>query len=142
MRCLICNATTFSDDVYKSHYQDYHSINENDYFFRELFSPDGVLQRCDECKLEFKSCRLKKNHNFLFHYNQTGGSTNQQLPINVLRRGSIFYYYINFCQHKNFYDFYDEKIVDSFLNSVYERFVPGKDSEICGTYQLPADQNS
>ena len=120
----ICDATNFSDDVLKSHYQDYHSINENDYFFRELFSSDSVLQRCDECKLEFKRCRLKKNYNFL------------------LRRGSIFYYYINFCQHKNFYDFYDEKTVDSFLNSVYERFVPSKDSEICGTYQLPAEQNS
>ena len=65
----------------------------------------------------------KKNHNFLLHYNQVGGRRNQQLPINVLRHGSIFYYLINFHQHKNFYDFYDEKIVDDFLNSIYERFV-------------------
>ena len=135
MRCLICNAT-FSDDVLKSHYLDHHSINENNYFFRELFSPDNVSKRCDECKLEFKSCRLKKNHNFLLHYNQVGGSRNQQLPINVLRCCAIFYYSINFYQHKNFYDFYDEKIVDAFLNSVYERFVPGKDFKIQGYFEI------
>ena len=76
--------------------------------------------------MEFKNCRLKKNHNFLLHYNQVRGRRNQQLPISVLRRGPIFYYSINFDQHKHFYDFYDEKIVDVFLNFVYERFVSGK----------------
>ena len=48
---------------------------------------------------------------------------NQQLPVNILQRGPITYYSINFHQHKNFYDFYDEKIVDSFFNSVKELFV-------------------
>ena len=85
MKCLICNAT-FSDDVVRLHYQVYHSINKNIYLFRELFSPDNLSKRCDECKLEFKNCRLKKkNHNFLLHYNQLRGSRNQQLPFNGLR---------------------------------------------------------
>ena len=35
-------------------------------------------------------------------------------------------YSIIFDQHKGFYDFYDEKIVE-LLNSIYERFDPGKD---------------
>ena len=67
----------------------------------------------------------KKNHNFLLHYNQVGGRRNQQLPMSVLRHDWIFYYLINFHKHKSFYDFYNEKIVDDFLNSIYERFVSG-----------------
>ena len=39
---------------------------------------------------------------------------------------------INFHQNKNFYDFYDEKIVDDFLNSIYERFVSGDYYKIQG----------
>ena len=131
MKCLICNAT-FSDDVVRLHYQVYHSINKNIYLFRELFSPDNLSKRCDECKLEFKNCRLKKkNHNFLLHYNQLRGSRNQQLPFNGLRCGAIFYYYINFYQ-----DNYDKKIVKDFSNSVYERFVSGKDFKIQGYVEI------
>ena len=128
MKCLICDATFSDNEVLKSHNVWHHSINENNYFFRELFSPDNISRRCDECKLEFKNFRLKKNHNLLLHYNQVGRRRNQQLPINVLRRGPIFY--------KNFYDFYDEKIVDDFLNSVYERFVSGKNFHIQGYVEI------
>ena len=63
------------------------------------------------------------NQNFLFHRSQqTGGSINQAPPINILRRGPIVYYSIYFQQHKKFYDFYDEGIVDSFFCSVQRSF--------------------
>ena len=126
IKYLLCDSTFKDIDVLKSHYQFYHFINQNNYFYRELFSPDNISKRCDECKIESKSCRLKKNHNFLFHYNQVGGSRSQPLPINVLKRGPVIYTSINFNQHKEFYNFYEEKIADTFLNSVYERFVPDK----------------
>ena len=43
--------------------------------------------------MEFRNCRSKKNHMFLFHYNQAGRSTtNQQLPINALKRNPITYF--------------------------------------------------
>ena len=54
---------------------------------------------------------------------------NQQLLVNILRRGPVIYYSINFQQHKDFYDFYDEKIVDSFFNSLKEHFVPNEKVE-------------
>ena len=57
-----------SDETLKMHYIWHHSINENNYFSRELFSPDNNSKRCDEFMMEFKNCRLKKNH-----YNQAGG---------------------------------------------------------------------
>ena len=56
-----------SEETLKMHYIWHHSINENNYFFIELFSPDANSKRCDNCKMDFKSCRLKKN---LLHYNQ------------------------------------------------------------------------
>ena len=106
-----------SEETLKMHYIWHHSINENNFFFRELFSSDTNSKRRDDCKMDFKSCRLKKN---LLHYNQVVGSRmNWQLPINVLRRGSTIYYNT-------------ENVVDDFLNSVYERFVSGAEYKIQG----------
>ena len=63
---------------------------------------------------------------------------NQQLPVNVLKSRPITYYSINFHQHKNFIDFYDEKTVDSFFNSVKELFVSakGKEFKMQGYFEL------
>ena len=62
---------------------------------------------------------------FLFHYNQMGGNRgNHQFPVNILRRDPIKYFTISYNQHKNFYNFFEEQIVDDFLNSVYARFEP------------------
>ena len=55
---------------------------------------------------------------FLFHYGerQMGGRRPElsTLPLNVLKRGRITYYSINFEQHKNFYDFFNSSMVDVF----------------------------
>lgn len=56
MSCLICEAN-FNDEVLKLHYQYYHPINENNYFFREPFLPDNACKRCEECNIEFKNRR-------------------------------------------------------------------------------------
>ena len=45
MKRLISDATFSDNEVLKSHYMWHHSMNK---------------KRCDECKLEFKNCRLKK----------------------------------------------------------------------------------
>ena len=119
MRCLRWNLNFVTDETLKAHYIWQHSINENEYFFKDLFLPDNNLKSCDKCIMKFKNCRLKKNHMFLFHYNQTGGSRlNQQLPINVLKRGPIKYFSVNDNQHKNFYNFFQESILDDFLEAV------------------------
>ena len=48
------------------------------------------------------------------------------------------YYSVNFQQHKNFHDFFDEKIVDRFLNSVQDSFISvrGKEFEMQGYFEL------
>ena len=49
-----------SDETLKTHYIWQHSVNENNYFFKELFSPDNNSRRCDTWEMEFKNCRQKK----------------------------------------------------------------------------------
>ena len=88
----MCNVP-FNDKVLRNNYIYYHFINEYNYLLKELFSPDNASKRYDDGRLEFKNCRLKKNHNFLFHYNQTRGDRYQQIPIIILRHGAIFYYF-------------------------------------------------
>ena len=48
------------------------------------------------------------------------------------------YYSINFYQHKIFYDFFDDKIVDRFFNSVQGSFesVRGKEFNMQGYFEL------
>ena len=74
---------------------------------------------------------------FLFYYNQAGGGRmNQQLPINILRSSPIKYFSINFHQHKNFYIFFQENVVDDFLKVVYSRFTPGDENKIQGYAEI------
>ena len=115
MRCLICNEN-FNVEVLQLHYQHYHSVNESNYFFKKLFLPDNNRKNCDECYIRFKSCRQRKNYNFLF---QRSEQMNQVLPVNIIRRRLITCNSINFQQH--FYDFYNENIADSFL--FYSAFI-------------------
>lgn len=68
---------------------------------------------------------------FLLHYNQTGGSrTDQQLPVNILRRDPVKYFSINYRQNKKFYDFNQERVVDDFLQAVYNRFISDDEYKI------------
>ena len=87
--------------------------------------------------------QTKKRHQFLFHREQqVGVSANQQLLLNILRRGVISYFSINYFQHKHFYNFFDaEKVVDSFLSRFEKSFTPDKEVKFQGytgliNYQL------
>lgn len=69
----------------------------------------------------------KKKHVFLRHYRspnlqQVGGSRNTYL--NILRRGKIIEFSINFEQHKNHYNFFNAQVVPRFLDVVYQNFKP------------------
>ena len=60
---------------------------------------------------------------FLYHYSkkQSGGRLQRarDLPLNILKRGAITYYSVNFDQHKDFYDFHSRDMVDVFLDNVH-----------------------
>ena len=72
--------------------------------------------------------QTKKIHNVLLHREQhVGSSANQWLLLNILRRGVISYFSINYFQHKHFNNFFDpEKVVDSFLRSFIDLLLPIK----------------
>ena len=129
MKCLLCDLKNNDDVELKNHYLHFHLIDKNNHFFKELFSTDTANKysnRCEECRMLLDTCRKKKNHCFLKHYVQSGGSNN--FPWNILKRSIITYYSINFSLHKNYYDFYNaEKTVNDFSFSVEKKFaVSGK----------------
>ena len=62
------------------------------------------------------------------------------LPLNVLKRGRITYYSINFEQHKNFYDFFNSSMVDVFLDSIYEIFRPNTEKKFQGYAEIVNQQ--
>ena len=115
MKCLLCNLNFSSEETLKNHYIWQRLVNEDSCYFKDLFTPDINLRGCNICKIDFKNSRTWKNHMFLLHYDQMGGNRwNQQLPINVLRRGPITYFSINYNQHKSFYNFFQEQILMTF----------------------------
>ena len=82
------------------------------------------------------------------HHQQKGGSANAQnnLPINVLKRGPITYFSMNYSLHSNFYNFFDAgKTVDDFLETVKQKFIPTDNVEVQGSIYLvkyqPAQSN-
>ena len=127
MECLLCNFKFLSVDIGKKHFVDYHEVDENNLYFLDLFEPDIFDRVCFICNAKFDTCILKKNHMFLYHYSiqkQFGGSRQRSsdLPLNILKRGPITYYSVNFYQHKDYYDFHSSDMIDDFLDMVHQSF--------------------
>ena len=80
--------------------------------------------------------QTKKSLLLVYGEQQVGGTTNKQLSLNILKRGVITYYSINYFQHKNYNYFVAEKIVDSFLNSFERSFVSTKKVKKQGYIEL------
>ena len=143
MKCLLCSLHCIQEKILKKHV-NYHFINDQDIFFKDLFTPDTIEKTCRICDETFKSSRSKKKHMFLFHYGkhrQIGGNRGTStLPINVLKRRPITYYSFNFDQHQNFYDFFSSGIVDAFLESVYKTYHPTKENKFQGYAEIVNQQ--
>ena len=65
---------------------------------------------------------------FLYYFGQQIGDNLRanDLLLNILKRGPITYYSVNFDQHKDIYDFYSSDMVDNFLDVVYSAFCSKK----------------
>ena len=133
MKYLLWNLNFLSDETLKNHYIWQHLVHKCNCYFKDLFTPEINLRGCNIFKIDFKNSITRKNHMLLLHYNQMGGNRrNQKLPINVLRRGPITYFSINYNQHKSFYNFFQEQVVDDFLDAVYSRFLSDDEYKIQG----------
>ena len=127
MEYLLCHFLSNVSEL-KDHYCNFHGVNSKDCCFLDLFKPDYLKDnKCFECSVVFPICRKKKHHMFLHHYNQVGSARNDRRALlNVLKRGHITYYSVNFRQHNSHYDFYSSDMVDVFLDAVYRTFIPQK----------------
>lgn len=126
MECLLCNFEFSSVVNGKNHYASYHKVDENNMYFLDLFEPNTIDGVCRICNVKFDTYRMKKNHMFFYHYSKQSGSSRLQrssdLPLNILKRGAITYYSVNYDQHKGFYDFHSSDMVDVFLDMVHQAF--------------------
>ena len=65
MKCLLCGLNCSSEAVIKKHV-DYPQFKENDTYFKDLFLPDTIENKCNFCNIIFKTCRQKKIQMFFF----------------------------------------------------------------------------
>ena len=142
MHCFICKNKFMSVKFLRGHGISEHLVDGSNDWFRDLFSPNTNSKICHIHELELDNCRMKKNHTFLLHFNQSGGSRMNQLPINILHRPPIKYFIITFEQHKNFYNFYEESVADDFLKDANEKSVPDKECKINGYAQIINSRNN
>ena len=125
MECLLCHFVSNVSEL-KNHYCNFHGVNCKDPHFLDLFKPDYLENnKCSECSVAFSNCRKKKNHMSLFHHGQLGGARKDRgAPLNLLKKGYITYYSVDFRQHNAHYDFYSSDMVDVFLDAVHRTFTP------------------
>ena len=120
MKCVLCGLDCVQVDTLKKRYVDYHDVNDQYFFFKELFEPDKIEKTCEICKQTFKTCRSEKKDGLLYHYgkHQQGGALRTRTkPFS--KRGKITYYSINFQQHKDFYVFTRSDLVEEFIETIY-----------------------
>ena len=70
MKCLCCGQSFVDHPSLKDHYVTFYSVDENNNFFRKLFTRNNafVPRKCFRCKFFCLNRRNGKNHNFLSHY--------------------------------------------------------------------------
>ena len=129
MDCLLCYCKLHESN-YRSHYHGVHNVDFTNPHFIKLFesvsnaAPD---KKCEYCGRQFSSHQEKKSHVFVSHYRrlplQVGGSRTAS-RLNILRRGEIIDFSINFEQHQNHYNVFTSDIVPVFLDVAYRNFVP------------------
>ena len=127
MDCLLCYHKLY-DSNYRSHYESVHTVDLTNPHFRKLFElvSHAADKKCEYCSRQFWTHQEKKNHACFSHYHRLPlqvGSSRTVSCLNILRRGEIIGFSINFEQHQNHYNFFAFDIVPVFLDVVYRNFV-------------------
>ena len=83
MKCLCCNQSFADQFSLKEHYVTCHNVDENNCFFRELFTRDkfDVPRKYFRCDYFCLNKRDEKNHNFLTHYQMGGRQPIEYKPL-------------------------------------------------------------
>ena len=123
MKCLLCKFQTENSKELRSHYINFHNVDEKNSYFQRLFVNENdvlVSERCSKCSEFIPTLKHKKYHDFLKHYKNGREVDFEEKPISILDIGSsIKKYEIKFSEHSDYYDFFNsEKLVDDFLTNV------------------------
>ena len=72
MKCLYCSCYFEEEENLRKHYEEYHKVKSNNYFYKDLFQKNATtnvsLRKCYRCETFILSEKEEKNHNFLFHF--------------------------------------------------------------------------
>ena len=124
MKCLLCN---YDGDHIKKHYIDYHRINKNNYFFKQLFQKNNfcIEKNCIRCHKFIPTNKFMGQHNFLEHYESGERKPAEFKSVDIIKNKDITIYQISFDKHSEEYDFYNShEIVDDFLLNVKTLYKP------------------
>ena len=132
MKCLLLRSIFCWSRIVKNQYVDFHNVDENNHFFRKLFTSDNVsiLRKYFLYDHFWINRRDEKNHDFLSHY-QLGGT--QPIEDKPLKKKTIFdenlkSYCVKFLEHRPFYNFYNSwEVVSEFLTVFEKNFIPNAD---------------
>ena len=124
MKCLLCN---YDGDHIKKHYIDYHRINKNNYFFKQLFQKNNfcIEQNCIRCQKFIPTNKFMVQHNFLEHYESGERKPAEFKSVDIIKNKEITIYQISFDKHSEEYDFYNShEIIEDFLLNVKSLYKP------------------
>ena len=73
MKCLCCNEKFENVEYLKKYFVEYHRVDEENYFYKKLFTRDRVFcrRKCFRCEHFCASDREEKVHNFLSLYQRS-----------------------------------------------------------------------
>ena len=128
MKCLCCDANFEGLDLLKQRYVEVHGVDENNYFFRKLFTRDEYFcpRSSFRCEYFCLNDRDEKIHNFREHYQQGGTLPAEDKPVNITNfERDLQRYCITFNEHGENYDFYDPpEIISEFFVAFQKNFIP------------------
>ena len=86
MKCLLCFSNFENQEELFNHYISYHNIDENNWFFQNLFQVKNksLLRQCVRCNEFLTTEKHKSIHNFLKHYEEGKGIPFEDKPTDIV----------------------------------------------------------
>ena len=91
----------------KNHYINYHGVDENNNFFKELFTRNVNFfpRKCFLCEY---CCTNRRYEKKIFHYQQGDRQPIEDKPIKTVKFDkNLQRFCANFNKHSDYYDFFD-----------------------------------
>ena len=125
MKCFLCSLKFDDKSKLIEHYINYHNIDENNYFFKQLINlkNKSYLKKCLQCDEFLITKKEKAQHDFLKHYNLGNEVPFEEKPIDIIIYPALTIYKIEYKKNNRQYSFDNsEKCIDTFLRNVKNRF--------------------